>query len=411
MKAHLLIGLAMLACSAQAQQPAEAPGLLPAAVARPLLDQDPSVAAARAALEAARREADILEQSPYEWNAKLSGQRRTLDTGPRYQEWNAAIERPIRLPGKASADRNIGKATIEEAEARYGEALHKAARDLATLWLDWMGAEKGRELAQASLQSAKENLAAVDKRVRAGDASKLDASLAQADWAEQKRLENDARTQATIATTRLRARYPGVMQPSVALPAPVPLKQDLAFWRSRILAESDELKIAQALFQKARAHSERARAEKTPDPTIGIYTASEVGGRERISGVTISIPLPGGQRSRRAEKSIHVVETARLEVEQTKRQLEAEIAGNVATVNGAYDSLRIAEDGAAAMQDNAKLMQRAYALGEAELQGLLLARRQATAAAQSALAARIAAAKAYYLLLIDAHLVWELAHD
>ncbi len=77
----------------------------------------------------------------------------------------------------------------------------------------------------------------------------------------------------------------------------------------------------------------------------------------------------------------------------------------------AIESLQIAEAGAVAMQDNARLMQRAYSLGEAELQALLTAQRQATAAAQNALAARNAALKSYYLLLIDAHLVWDMDHD
>ena len=55
------------------------------------------------------------------------------------------IERPLRLPGKASADRNIGKATMKEAEARYGEALHEAAQNLLSLWLDWLAAERARK--------------------------------------------------------------------------------------------------------------------------------------------------------------------------------------------------------------------------------------------------------------------------
>jgi len=53
-------------------------------------------------------------------------------------------------------------------------------------------------------------------------------------------------------------------------------------------------------------------------------------------------------------------------------------------------------------------VQRAYALGEGDLQTLLLARRQTTAAANSALLAQVGALKAYYGLLIDAHLIWGL---
>jgi hypothetical protein len=63
------------------------------------------------------------------------------------------------------------------------------------------------------------------------------------------------------------------------------------------------------------------------------------------------------------------------------------------------------------MQDNSRLMARAYTLGEADLQSLLTARRQATTAAQNALSAKVAASRNYYALLVDAHLVWDMAHE
>ena len=246
----LLVALFGFALPAQAAAP-ETPGLLPTQIVQPLLQQDPSVAAARAGLEAARQEAGILDSSPYEWNAKLSSQRRTLQSGPRYQEWNVGIEHTLRLPGKAAADRNIGKATVEEAEARYGDAIHGAARELLTLWLDWLHAERAYELAGANGQSAQENLSVVEKRARAGDAARLDVSLAQADLAEQKRVVNDAKTQAAVTWARLRARFPGLGRQFMALPTPLPLKENAAFWRERILAESDELKTVQAQLRRA----------------------------------------------------------------------------------------------------------------------------------------------------------------
>ena len=411
MRALLLIVLSTMTVSTLAAPLPEAPGLLPTPIVRPLLEQDPSVAAARASLEVARQEAGILDSSPYEWNARLSSQRRTLQSGPRYQEWNVGIERTLRLPGKAAADRNIGKATVEEAEARYGDALHEAARDLLTLWLDWLHTERAYELAGANGQAAQENLNVVEKRVRAGDAARLDVSLAQAELAEQKRIANDAKTQVAVANARLQARFPGLGRQYTVSPTPLPLKENAAFWRERIFAQSDELKTVQAQLQRALAQAERARADRVPDPTVGVYNASEIGGQERITGMMISIPIPGGQRKLRAAQALHAAEAARQEAELRKRQLDAGIASNVAAAEGAYESLKIAEAGASAMQDNARLVQRAYSLGEADLQALLSARRQATMAAQNALAARISALKSYYLLLIDAHLVWDLEHD
>jgi len=406
-----LMILLTVSATAQAVQPVNPPGLLPTEIARPLLEQDPGVAAARAGLDVAREEAGILDASPYEWTVRTTGQQRRLENGPRSNEWNVGIERTIRLPGKAAADRNIGKATVEESQARYGVALNDAARQLMTLWVDWLATERARELAENSLQSTQAGLAAVEKRVRAGDASKLDLSITRAELAEQRRLDNDAKTQASAAWARLSTRFPGVKRQALPVPAPLPISEDTAYWRNQILARSDELNVARMQLQMAQANAERARTDKTPDPTLGVYTASEAGGSERISGIMISIPLPGGIRDSRSVKAIAAVEVSRQEAQLKERQLEAEIESAVVTARGAYDSLQIANEGATAMQENASLMQRAYALGEAELQALLLARRQATAALNSALQLQVAALKAYYGLLVDAHLIWNLEHD
>lgn len=409
MKYALLIALA--AAGAHAAPLPPAPGLPPTALVRPLLDQDPEVAAARAGREVARQDAELLDASPYEWTAKVTAQRRTLDAGPRYQEWNAGVERTLRLPGKAGADRRIGLALLEEGDARYGEALHETARELLGLWLDWAHAEQADELAGAHVLAARENLGVVDKRVKAGDAARLDASLAGAELAEQQRAGIEAKTAAAVAWARLHARFPALGRQFSTLPTPVPLAEPAAFWRERILAQSDELKIAEALLQKAQAHGERMRADKVPDPTVGIYTASEVGGRERITGVMLSMPIPGAHRGARADRAVHAAEASRQEVELKKRALDGAIAAAVATAQGSYEGWQSAESGAAAMRDNARLMQRAYTLGEADLQSLLAARRLATTAAQNALAAKLAAARGYYALLVDAHLVWDMDHE
>lgn len=407
----LLIGLLTLSGAVHAAQPVNPPGLLPSEIAGPLLEQDPGVATARAGLEVARQEAAILDKSPYEWTARATGQQRRLDSGPRYNEWNIGVERTIRLPGKAAADRSIGKATVEESKARNGEALLQAARELMALWVDWLAAERARELAANNLQSIQTSLTAVEKRARAGDASKLDVSVARAELAEHRRLDNDANTQAATTWSRLSTRFPGLKRQIQALPTPLPIGENAAFFRDRILAESDELKVVQAQMRTAQSQVERARADKIPDPTLGVYTASEVGGQERFAGVMISIPIPGGVRDSRHAKAIAVVGVSRQELELKRRQLETEIASAITIARGAYDSLRIANEGAVAMRENATLMQRAYTLGEVELQALLLARRQATAAMNNVLQAQVTSLKAYYGLLVDAHLIWDLEHD
>ena len=232
----LLISLLTVSATARAIQPVNPPGLLPTEIARPLLEQDPGVAAARAGLNVALQEASILDKSPYEWITRATGQQRRVENGPRYNEWNVGIERAIRLPGKATADGMLGKAAVDESQASYGEALHEAARELIALWVDWLAAERARELAANSLQSTQASLAAVEKRTRAGDVSKLDLSIARAELAEQRRLDNDAKTQAAAAWARLTTRFPGVKRQVMALPTPLPIEEDVVSWRDRILA-------------------------------------------------------------------------------------------------------------------------------------------------------------------------------
>ena len=232
----------------------------------------------------------------------------------------------------------MGKASIEESEARYGQALHESVRELASLWVDWLAAERGRELATENLQAVQENLGAVEKRTRAGD---------------------------------------------------------------RIIAESQALKVAQTQMRMAQAQSERARAEKVPDPTVGVYAALEAGGRERILGIAFSIPLPGGLRDSRSAKAVAAVEVACNGVDLKRREFETETAAALVTARGSYESQKMVGEGALAMQENAKLVQRAYRLGEGDLQTLLLARRQVIAAANNALQAKAGSLKAYLGLLVD----------
>ena len=376
------------------------------AVVQAVLEQDPEVLAAAAALNAAQQDGKALEQSPYEWTARVSAQRRSTDPGLRSNEWNAGLERTLRLPAKGSADRRIAGATVDEALARYRIARRAASRTLIDLLLAWQTAQEQQALAAAHYKAAQDNVAAVDKRVRAGDASKLDASLARAELAEQQRLENEAKTMASVASARLHARFPGMPEQSGFVPTPARFALSANALRERMVAGSAILQEADAQLRKAKGQNERARADRIPDPTVGIYTGSEARGQERITGVMFSIPIPGPQRETRASAAGFAAEMTRQELELKKREVEASVAVMLATAEGARASWEIAESGAAAMRANAVLTQRAYVLGEVDLQALLTAGRLATAAEQTALSAKADATRAYYSVLLDANLVW-----
>jgi outer membrane protein TolC len=92
-------------------------------------------------------------------------------------------------------------------------------------------------------------------------------------------------------------------------------------------------------------------------------------------------------------------------------ELGAEVAETYINAKSSFERWRLSAEGLTAVQNNARLTQRAYTLGEIDLQGLLLARKQALEANIATEQSRSEALRAQSRLLIDAHLIWGLSDD
>lgn len=411
----LLLAGSLVAPLARSQAPAPAtaiPDLPPTPLATAWIDQDLSVVQARSALAAAGHAGAAIALSPHEWTTRMqSHQRAYRDATPTSREWLAQVERPLRVNGKAGLDRTLGELEVSVARARFGEARHESARALADLWLDVIASGLHLSLAQEQVAFAQGNLEAVAKRQRAGDASSLELNVARADLGEAQRQASLAASQQARAQARLAGRFPGAQPPRAALSEPAAPSQPLAWWVERVLAEAEPLKAAEAMMRRARAAADRAGADRVADPTVGVFTASEASRNERIVGVSLSIPLAGDYRRERAQQALREADVARAEADRLRREITTEVTQAHADAVAGVDRWRLAERVAEAATANARLMQRAYALGEADLQALLLARRQSVEAARAALEARAEALRARHRLLVDAHLVWDLEKD
>lgn len=416
MKRFVLAALAgtaglLLGGPAAAQQAATPKDLPPAAQAQAWIDQDPAVVEARRALAAAGHGAAVLAAGPHEWTANASTQRRRVGGVGNTTEWSVGVERGIRIGGKAGLDRELGEVDIVIARARVGEARHESARALSDLWLNWLAAHGAQALLREQLSFAEANLAAVDKRKRAGDASALDLSIAQSDVAEVRRQASQADSNLAKAGAKLKLRFPEAVLAPAALSDPAEPMWPEARWRERIVAEADPLRAAEAQVRKAELTASRTRAEKLPDPTVGVFTSSEAFRNERVVGISVSIPFGGAVREQRLQQALQQAEVARAALDRTRQGIEIEIAETHADAVGGLERWRIAERGAEAARESARLTQRAYSLGEVDLQSLLLVRRQSLEALRAAGEARADALRWNYRLLIDAHLIWNLADD
>lgn len=388
-----------------------APELLPTALVRQALDQDPVVSEARRALTAAGHGAAALRVGSHEWTTRATLQSRRYDAGGRSNEWEAGIERGWRIGGKARLDGDIGSAEIDIAKAQVGEAIHESARALADLWMDVIAARRIKEVIIEQRGFAQESLKAVESRRKAGDASLLDVNLATTDLIEMDRQLSAATTAEAKAQAKLSARFPLITEVPRLVADPQPLEAPQEQWRERILAESDPVRLAEAQARKASLSADRMRADKTPDPTVGVFVASEARRSERIYGLSVSIPLSGAYRNEKMLQALQEAEAARFRLDGKRRELEIEIAGTYIDATGSLERWKLTSQGLASTQSSARLTQRAYTLGEVDLQGLLLARKQALDATIAAEQARTDAVRAQNRLMIDAHLVWGLDED
>ena len=413
MRRYGLAGIvALLIGTAAAAQGVATPRDLPSTeLAVAWIDKDLAVIEARRALAAAGHGAAVLAAGPHEWTANASTQRRNVGGVGNTTEWTVGVERGIRIGGKAGLDRQLGEADTEIGRARVREARREVARALSDLWLDGLATHGTQALLKEQLSFAEANLAAVDKRKRAGDASALDLSIAQSDLAEVRRQASQADSALAKARAKLKLRFPEASFAPGAFSDPTEPPWPEARWRERILAGAGPLKVAEAQLRRAELAASRTRADKVADPTVGVFTSNEAFRNERVVGISLSIPFGGTARERRLQQSLQEVEVARAVLDRTRQGIEIQIAETFADAVGGFERWRIAERGAEAAQEGARLTQRAYALGEVDLQSLLLVRRQSLEALRAAGEARTDALRWNYRLLIDAHLIWDLAND
>ena len=394
---------ANVAWAATSTAPAELPTT---EQARTAIDQDPAVVQALRSLEASGHSAAMLDAGSYEWTVGGTAQRRRVDGAGNSSEWSVQVERPIRIAGKADLDRRLGQSGLELARAQLAVARTEAARNLLDAWIDWLAARQARGVMDDQVRVAEENLHTVNLRQKAGDASRLELNVAQGDLAQTRQLAAVAGTAEAKALAALKIRYPSVPAEPRPLPDPAPLAATEDQWRERVLDAHPLLAAATQGLRRAELAADRAKADRTPDPTVGVFTSSEARRTERVVGVSLSFPLGGTYREQALLEALKQVEVARAVMERQRRELELAVSGQVQEAIGSAERWRLAEQSAAALRETSRLTQKAYAAGEADVQSLLLVRRQALEATSAAQAARAEALRAQHRLQIDAGQLW-----
>ncbi len=411
MKTLIAILLAGIGSAALAAEPN--PNLPPDEVVARVLRANPLVNAAASQITVEEANRRCLEAGHYEWNVRLGGQQRktypTSGQDERFNEWNAALERPLRLPGKASADAELGAAGVALAETAHGDALHESSRGLLKSWFVWLKENAAATQWTAQVALLEKQNKAVQRRQQLGDAAKLEAIQSEAALAQADAQRTQAQIRLRTAAEDLRRRFPGLpLSEPGSIAEPLPISGSEAEWLENILQESHELGIARGEAQLAQFTAGRSSRDLLPDPTIGMHVSRERGGEENVVGAYISIPLPGDGRRATSDASLAQASAANYREAAARQKIEAEAATLYQSAYAAFSTWQASRKAAEQLNRAAEMTARAYQLGEGSLNDLLTARRLANEAQLTARLLQLEALELGYRLRLDAHQLWAL---
>lgn len=389
------------------------PDLPPTEIVARVLRGNPSVQAAASQIRVEEANRTRLEAGTYEWSVRLGAQQRRVSpvaaSSDRFNEWNAALERPFRLPGKAGLDAELGAAGVSLAETAYGDTLHESSRMLLKAWFSWL-----KESAAASQWD--EQVALLDKQTRSvgrrqqlGDAARIETIQSEAAMAQAEAQRVQARIRQQTAGEDLRRRFPGL--PIVApasLSEPTAISGSDEEWINRLLEHSHEYQLARQEAQRAQIMAGRSSRDRLPDPTVGLHVSRERAGEERVVGAYVSIPLSGTARRASSDAALAQAEVAGRREAASSQKIVAEAVALVQSAQAAVPGWQAARQAAERLTRAADMTARAYQLGEGSLNDLLTARRLANEAQLSARLLQLDALELRYRLLLDAHQLWDL---
>ncbi|WP_414706809.1 TolC family protein [Ralstonia sp. UBA689] len=377
---------------------------------REVVAQSPDVMAAESRRDATLARAEGIRVGTAETVVRAIGQgRQVRDPSERHAEGQIAVERPLRLWGKAQADGQLADAAAEAGELALKDARHETSRQILALWFAALRAEQARQAAQENARAAADLAALTARRVQLGDAARLDGELAAADHARMQAALAAATAAEQAAQAELQARFPSLGHPALAADTALPaLPQDPPErLRTQYIQDSHEYRLAMAEEAQAQQMAKRADLERRPDPTVGMFVTVERGGAERIMGISVAMPLGSAHRQSAALAAASDAQATARRRLGVERRLSAEFDVLYRNLQGKRATAQAQLEAAMLQKSASDRATRAYRAGESGLAELLAARRSLADALLAERLARVDVLEADSRLQLDLHRMWD----
>lgn len=407
--------LALALCGAGAQAQTLQDWLPSRAEVAAVLHASPHIRSARDRQDAMVQRARGLETGAGEWTLRLNQQqRRARDPQQRFAETTFALERPVRLWGKAALDAQLAEQDRALARIFLADALHESSRDLLNQWFSALHAALNAESGEQELQLARQLHRQARVRLAQGDIAPLDARLAEAELLRSQASARLAQAELERSAVQWQRLYPGLRQPRWPQP---PLADQKPFVQRTLrqvedlellLQQHHELRLLKGQAQRQQQLAERLARERWADATVGVYTARERAGAEQLVGLSLALPLPGVYRDSQAHAALAEAGMLAQQAAQLERELTARFETRARLVLEQEQALEDLQAAAVTQRLAADKSLIAYNMGEHSMTEVIHNRRLANE--QQLANKRLLLDWLLNLALIelDAHRLWDL---
>ncbi|MEW5836551.1 MAG: TolC family protein [Pseudomonadota bacterium] len=375
-----------------------------------MLERQPGYQAALQRVEAERSVRRQLRQGAGEWtvSSELARVRSSGAAPGDSKDWSLALERPVRWPGKSEVQARAGEARVALSQAQLALAWRTAVRQFVADLLAWRRADASAALWVVQRDALGLQRDAVARRQRLGDAARLEQEQANVAWEQARAQADQTAALAAAAKAQLMRRYPGLdLMPAGAGDTAGPISTvDAEIWREDARRRSTEVGLAAAEAAVLAAQAEVERAERRPDPTVGVRYGRAAYGQEQTVALTFSVPFGGDYRRAGADAAAARATEAALLLAEIESRWAAEAERRWLEARALSAMVARQRENADRLEAIAVRLARGYELGEGSLNDVLIARRAAGEQRLAATSAGIDELQMRAQMLVDIDALW-----
>lgn len=301
----------------------------------------------------------------------------------RRNEWAGGISQTFETGGQVGFRREAALSALEALRYEIVDAQRQIRSEISTRFHRVLALQQRVELESQALKLFDDAAVAVQKRRVAGEDTKLDANVA---LVEAERARNQlalAREQLSQERNELAARLQ-LVGPALPLAQGELTPAPMQFGLSNLLGSLDSQPRLIALSAREKSANARYRLERAsvnPDVTVGLNQGREGpgGARERLTTLSVSIPLPIFKRNATGIGQASTAATqAQINREAAQRDTKANVVSLWAQLTSQEQRVRRLQDVVLpALTDNLNLSVKSRQAGQIGLLELIVVNRQA----------------------------------